>query len=337
MIQQALAKLVERRDLTREEMIAAMGEMTSGAATRAQVGAFLTTLRLKGETVDEIIGAAEFARARVEPIRVTVPVFVDTCGTGGDGQSTFNISTAAAFVVAAAGVPVAKHGNRSVSSKCGSADVLTALGVDVGVSTSVVEACIAELGIGFLHAARLHPAFKAVAEIRSELGVRTIFNLLGPLANPAGALHQALGVYDRRWVPQLGRVLQALGAVHAFVVHGDGLDEISVTGPTLVCEVRKGEVRDYEIVPEELGLRRWPLEDLVGGDVARNASILRDVLGGQAGAPRDIVLANAAAALVAGKASDDLKGGVRLAARAIDSGAAAAKLAALASRTAVHT
>jgi anthranilate phosphoribosyltransferase len=265
----------------------------------------------------------------VDRVHVGKEVFVDTCGTGGDGRNTFNISTTAAFVVAGAGVTVAKHGNRAVSSRSGSADVLAALGVNVDAPKDVVERCIAEVGIGFLFAPRLHPAFKAVAGIRRELGVRTIFNLLGPLANPAGARHQVMGVYEPRWVPVLGGVLSALGAAHAFVVHGEGLDEIAVTGMTHVCEV-KGSVTDrYAMLPEDIGLRRHLEAEIAGGDAERNARILRDVLSGQAGGPRDAVLANAAAALVCAGAAKDLSAGVKLAAESIDRGAAAEKVSRL--------
>ena len=333
MIQEAIQKLVERKDLTRPEMAAVMNEVADGGATPAQVGAFLAALRLKGETVDEIAGAAEVMRARCDKVHVARPVFVDTCGTGGDNQNTFNISTTAAFAVAGAGVTVAKHGNRSVSSKCGSADVLGALGVNVDAGKEVVERCIDQIGIGFLFAPRLHPAFKAVAGIRRELAVRTVFNLLGPLANPAGARHQVMGVYEPRWVPVIGGVLAALGAARAFVVHGEGLDEIAVTGMTHVAEVRDGKVERFTIVPEDIGLARWQKADIVGGDPALNARVLRDVLAGHRGAPRDAALANAAAALVAGGAAADLPSGVRLAAEAIDRGAAAEKLARLVAMT----
>jgi len=328
-IQQALVRLLDGQPLSRAEMSGVMSEIADGAATPAQVGAFLAALRVKGETVDEIAGAAEVMRARAERIHVAAKVFVDTCGTGGDNRNTFNISTTAAFVVAGAGVVVAKHGNRAVSSRSGSADVLAALGVDVDAPRPVVEQAIAEVGIGFLFAPRLHPAFKAVAGIRRELAVRTIFNLLGPLANPAGARHQVMGVYEPRWVPIIGGVLAALGAVHAFVVHGDGLDEISVTGMTHVAEVKDGAVERYCILPEDLGLPRHAETEIAGGDAARNAVILRDVLAGQKGAPRDAVLANAAAALVCAGASRDLRAGVLLAADSIDQGAAAEKLARL--------
>jgi anthranilate phosphoribosyltransferase len=329
MIKEALAKLIDRVDLSREEMAAAMAEIADGGATPAQVGAFLVALRLKGETVDEIAGAAQVMRERVDRVKVTRDVFVDTCGTGGDNQNTFNISTTAAFAVAGAGVCVAKHGNRAVSSKSGSADVLAALGVDVDASKEVVERCIAELGIGFLFAPRLHPAFKAVAGIRRELGVRSVFNLLGPLANPAGARHQVMGVYEPRWVPVIGGVLAALGAEHAFVVHGEGLDEVAVTGMTHVCEVSQGRVERFSMVPEDLGLPRWDRAAIAGGDAEVNARVLRDVLGGQKGGPRDAVLANAAPALVAAGAAPDLRAGVKLAARSIDSGQAQEKLARL--------
>jgi anthranilate phosphoribosyltransferase len=333
MIQQAIARLVERQDLSRAEMAGVMGEIADGGATPAQVGAFLAALRLKGETVDEITGAAEVMRARVDRVRVDRDVFVDTCGTGGDGRNTFNISTGAAFAVAGAGVTVAKHGNRAVSSRSGSADVLAALGVDVDAPKDVVERCIAEVGIGFLFAPRLHPAFKAVAGIRRELGVRTMFNLLGPLANPAGARHQVMGVYEPRWVPIIGGVLAALGAAHAFVVHGEGLDEIAVTGMTHVCEVKGGSIERYAMVPEDIGLKRHAEAEIAGGDAERNASILRDVLSGQKGGPRDAVLANAAAGLVCAGAAKDLTDGVAIAARSIDRGAAAEKLARLVAAT----
>jgi anthranilate phosphoribosyltransferase len=334
-IQQAIARLLEHQDLSRAEMAKVMNEIADGDATPAQTGAFLAVLRLKGETVDEIAGAAEIMRARVDPVHVAKAVFVDTCGTGGDGRHTFNISTGAAFAVAGAGVTVAKHGNRAVSSRSGSADVLAALGVNVEAPKDVVERAIAEVGIGFLFAPRLHPAFKAVAGLRRELGVRTVFNLLGPLANPAGARHQVMGVYEPRWVPIIGGVLAALGAAHAFVVHGEGLDEIAVTGMTHVCEVKDGRIERFAMEPEDIGLGRYPESEITGGDADRNAAILRDVLAGQKGAPRDAVLANAAAALVAAGAAASLREGVGIAADAIDRGAAAEKLRRLVLATAV--
>jgi anthranilate phosphoribosyltransferase len=334
MIQQAVAKLLEGQDLSRAEMVQVMTEIADGEATPAQVGALLASLRLKGETVDEIAGAADVMRARVDRIHVDKEIFVDTCGTGGDGRATFNISTTASFVVAGAGVTVAKHGNRAVSSKSGSADVLAALGVDVEAGKDVVERCISEVGIGFLFAPRLHPAFKAVAGIRRELATRTIFNLLGPLANPAGARYQVMGVYEPRWVPIIGGVLAALGTRHSFVVHGEGLDEIAVTGMTHLCEVKGGVIERFSILPEDIGLGRYPEAAIVGGDATLNARILRDVLSGQKGAPRDATLANAAAALVAAEAAPDLRAGVRIAAESIDNGAAAEKLARLIKATA---
>lgn len=332
-IQQALAKLFEGHDLGRAEMAEVMTEVTDGSASPAQVGALLASLRLKGETVDEIAGAAEVMRARADRVHVGREVYVDTCGTGGDGRHTFNISTTAAFVVAGAGVTVAKHGNRAVSSRAGSADVLAALGVDVEAPKEVVERAIEEVGIGFLFAPRLHPAFKAVAGVRRELGARTIFNLLGPLANPAGARYQVMGVYEPRWVPVLGGVLAALGTAHSFVVHGEGLDEIAVTGMTHVCEVKGDAIERFTIVPEDLGLVRHEERAIVGGDAERNAAILRDVLSGQKGAPRDAALANAAAALVAVGAASDLREGVTVGAEVIDRGAALEKLKGLVART----
>ena len=326
MIQQAVARLLEKHDLSRPEMSAVMSEIADGGTTPAQVGAFLAALRMKGETVDEIAGAAEVMRARADRVHVGREVFVDTCGTGGDGRNTFNISTTASFVVAGAGVTVAKHGNRAVSSRSGSADVLAALGVDVDAAKDVVERAIDQVGIGFLFAPRLHPAFKAVAGVRRELGVRTIFNLLGPLANPAGARHQVMGVYEPRWVPIVGGVLATLGAAHAFVVHGEGLDEVAVTGMTHVCEVKDGKIDRYAMVPEDYDLPRHELAEIAGGDAERNARILRDVLDGQKGACRDAALANAAAGLVCAGAASDLREGVRLGAESIDRGAAREKL-----------
>jgi anthranilate phosphoribosyltransferase len=330
---ESIRKLVERQSLTRAEMAAAMKELATGAASPAQIGAFLVALRVKGETVDELVGATEVVRALVDRVQVD-GTSMDTCGTGGDGRNTFNISTASALVVAAAGVTVAKHGNRSVSSRCGSADVLSALGVRIELPKAKVEECLRRLSIGFLFAPKLHPCVGAVAAVRTELGVRTLFNLLGPLANPAGADHQLLGVFAPSWVPVVGQVLATLGTQRAWVVHGDGLDEVSVSAETLVCEAQAGQVREFRITPEELGLSRHPMEALAGGDVAHNARMLRDVLGGQKGAPRDAVVANAGAALLVCGAAPELLQGVKLAAQLVDSGAAAAKLAALVKLTA---
>ncbi|HEU4408156.1 MAG TPA: anthranilate phosphoribosyltransferase [Polyangiaceae bacterium] len=326
MITDALHKLFARADLTRDECAAALADIVDGRATPAQIGAFLGALRVKGETADEIAGAAALLRERAEPVRVRAPVFVDTCGTGGDGLHTFNISTAAAFVVAAAGVVVAKHGNRAASSACGSADVLAALGAKVDLPKEAVEACLERAGIGFLFAPRLHPAFKAVAGARRELGARTLFNLLGPLVNPARPRHQVVGVYAPEWVPVLGRALCELGAERAFVVHGGGADEVSVTGETRVCEAGGGATREYTLGPEDLGLGRWAQGELKGGDAATNARILREVLGGQKGAPRDAVLASAALALVAAGAADSPREGARRGAEALDGGGALERL-----------
>jgi anthranilate phosphoribosyltransferase len=322
MLKDAVSHVMCGGDLTRAQTRAVVEEITSGTASPALTGAFLGALGTKGETAGELTGAAEVLRERAVRIRVDRDVFVDTSGTGGDGQNTFNISTAAALVAAGAGVTVAKHGNRSVSSRCGSADVLAALGVEIDLTPAQVEDCIREVGIGFLFAARLHPAFGAVAAVRRELRVRTMFNLLGPLVNPAGARHQVLGVYGARWVPIVGEVLAALGARHALVVHGQGQDEIAVTGSTLVCEVVGGETRSFELTPEELGLERCTAASLEGGEPAQNARIIRDVLSGQRGGPREAVLANAAAALFVAGAVQTLAEGVRRAARTVDTGAA---------------
>jgi anthranilate phosphoribosyltransferase len=329
----ALGAVVDRRDLARAEMAAAMHEIADGAATPAQLGAFLAALRAKGETVEEMTGAVLVMRERAERVRVRREIFVDTCGTGGDGQHTFNVSTTSAFVVAAAGVAVAKHGNRSVSSRCGSADVLAELGVVIDLSAEQAAACVDEIGLGFLFAPRLHPAFRAVAAVRRELGLRTMFNLLGPLVNPAGAPRQVMGVFDARWVPVVGRVLAELGAEHALVVHGDGSDEIALSGDTVVCEVRRGSVEDRVMAPEELELPRSERASLAGGDAATNARLLRAVLDGEPGPRRDAVLANAGAALYVGAAAESPRDGARLAARAIDSGEAAAVLARLVATT----
>jgi anthranilate phosphoribosyltransferase len=290
------------------------------------MAALLVALRMKGETPDEIAGAALALRrraARVEVPEALRPHLVDTCGTGGDGVHTFNISTTAAFVAAAAGACVAKHGNRAVSSRCGSADVLAELGVALELSASSVALCLSRCGIGFLFAPRHHAAMRHVAPVRKELGMRTLFNLLGPLANPAGAERQLLGVYAAELVPVLARTLAELGCQRAFVVHGEGgLDEISTAGPTRVAEVRGGAIRERTVTPEELGLARAPLESLRGGEAAENAAHLRAVLSGEAGGRRTAVLLNAGAAIAAAGLCDELAEGVRLATAAIDSGAA---------------
>jgi anthranilate phosphoribosyltransferase len=333
-IQQAIGKLARREHLTEAEAEAAMESIMAGEASPAQIGGYLMALRLKGETVDEIAGSARAMRraANLAPVSVAEPSrLIDTCGTGGDGAGTFNISTTVAFVVAGAGLPVAKHGNRSVSSKCGSADVLGALGVKLDLSPAQVGACIDAVGIGFLFAPTFHPAMRHAIGPRRELAVRTIFNVLGPLTNPAGAQRQLMGVYDPALTEPLAKVLLHLGAAAAFVVHGHGgLDELTTTGPNRVSELRAGEVRTYTLDPVSLGLSLGKPEDLAGGDPAENADITRGILSGAIrDGQRDVVLLNAAAALVAGGLAGDLAEGLRLSAASIDSGAALGKLTAL--------
>jgi anthranilate phosphoribosyltransferase len=322
--------LLEGSDLEREECAMSIRDIVDGVATAVQAGAFLAALRAKGETASEIAGAASVLRECATPVVVRAPVFVDTCGTGGDGGRTFNVSTAAAIVVAACGVVVAKHGNRAVSSRCGSADVLSELGVRVDLDARGVEACIARTGIGFLLAPRLHPALAKVAGIRREIGTRTVFNLLGPLVSPARPPRQVVGVFDPRLVPCVARALLELGTDHALVVHGDGLDEIAVSGSTFASEVRAGSIRELVLEPASFGLPVSAREALAGGDAAHNAALVRAVLGGEHGPRRDAVLATASAALYVAGAADGFAEGARIAARAIDSGAAFAKLEALA-------
>jgi anthranilate phosphoribosyltransferase len=315
--------------LTVDQARQAFEIMMAGDATPAQVGGFLIALRVRGETVDELTGGAQVLRERM--LKVTAPEHaLDTCGTGGDASGTFNVSTAAALVIAACGVPVAKHGNRALSSRAGSADILAALGVNIEVDPARVERSIREAGIGFMMAPRHHGAMRHVAGARVELGTRTIFNLLGPLANPAGARRQLLGVFAAEWVEPLARVLGQLGAERAWVVHGsDGLDELTTTGPSKVAELDAGEVRTFEVTPEQAGLPRARLEDLKGADAETNADALRALLDGVRGPYRDSVLLNAAAALVIAGRADDLRGGVARAVEAIDRGAAKAVLARL--------
>lgn len=327
MIANAIKRIVGGEHLGRDEMHAVFGQVMDGAASDVQKSALLIALRMKGETADEITGAALAMRERVTPIEADRDNLVDTCGTGGDGRGTFNVSTIAAIVAAGAGANVAKHGNRAVSSSCGSADLLAALGVNLDLDAQRMTAVLRQVGIAFLFAPKLHPAMSAVAGVRRELGVRTIFNVLGPLTNPAFARRQVLGVYAERLVETVARVLAALGAEHALVVHSrDGLDEISVSAPTRVCEVRGGEVRTYDLEPEDLGLRRHELEELAGGDAQRNAEIARAVLGGEEGARHDIVVANAGAALYASGLAPSIRDGVALAHESIASGRATRKL-----------
>lgn len=327
MISEAIRRAVDGQDLGREQMHEVFGAVMDGRASDVQKSALLVALRMKGETPDEITGAALAMRERVTPLDVSRDDLIDTCGTGGDGRGTFNVSTVAALVAAGAGANVAKHGNRAVSSSCGSADVLAALGVQIDLNAAQMSEVLRKAGIAFLFAPKLHPAMAAVASVRKELGLRTIFNVLGPLTNPAFAKRQVLGVYNERLVEVVARVLAALGATHALVVHSrDGLDEISVSAATRVCEVRDGEVRAYEVTPEELGLERHPIEALAGGDARMNASIAREVLQGGDGAKHDIVAANAGAALYVAGAAGSIREGVALAKEAIASGRAFAKL-----------
>jgi anthranilate phosphoribosyltransferase len=327
MIKDAIAKLADRSSLTEQEAESVMLEIMDGGATPAQIAAYLMGLRLKGETVEEIAGSVRAMRAKAVRIAVGDPLVVDTCGTGGDGAQTFNISTATALVVAGAGLTVAKHGNRSVSSKSGSADVLLALGVKIDASTERVADCINEVGIGFLFAPLYHGAMKHCAGPRQDMGIRTMLNLLGPLTNPAGATIQVLGVYESRLAALLGNVLMHLGSHHCFVVHGmDGLDEITLTGKTQISEAKGGILSNYLLDPEEFGLTRVSAKQLAGGTPQENAVITRDMLQGRKGPRRDIVCLNAAPALVAGRKASNLQEVFILAGQAIDSGAAAEKL-----------
>ncbi|MGD2205485.1 MAG: anthranilate phosphoribosyltransferase [Anaerolineae bacterium] len=329
-IKQAIAHVLASKNLTEADAEAVMGQIMAGKATPAQIGGFLIALRVKGETVAEVTGFARAMRRNAVAVRPRCDFLVDTCGTGGDGAGTFNISTTAAFVVAGAGPAVAKHGNRSVSSRCGSADVLQALGVNLDQSPQAVADCIDEVRIGFLFAPRLHPAMKHAIGPRREMGVRTVFNILGPLTNPAGAQVQVLGVYDGALTEMVAHVLGSLGSRAAFVVHGaDGLDELSTTGPNRVSQLQDGQVHTFALDPQALGLPRAAPTDLLGGDVEENATLTRAVLAGKSGPHRDVVLLNSAAALVAAGVGVDLDQGLALAARSIDSGAAQARLEAL--------
>ncbi|HZI14234.1 MAG TPA: anthranilate phosphoribosyltransferase [Myxococcus sp.] len=330
-LKEALGRVVSRRDLTREEMARIMGQMLAGEATPAQVGAFAVALRMKGETEEEILGAAEAMRACATRIHPRAEVVLDTCGTGGDGAHTFNISTAVAFVAAGAGVTVAKHGNRAVSSRCGSSDVLAAVGVPMDRSHDQVTHDVDVHGVGFLFAPSHHSALRHVAPARREIGLHTVFNLLGPLTNPAGARYQLLGTFAGERLEQTARVLSRLGSTRAWVVHGrDGLDELSPCTTSDVAELREdGTVRTFSINPEDAGLERVAPEAIVGGDVEDNARRLKALLAGERSGVRTAVLLNAAAALVVVGKAADLKEGVLRAVESIDSGAAATKLQAL--------
>lgn len=330
MLQQVLAKLVNHRHLESAEAEAALDEIMSGDATEAQIGALLVALRMKGETAAEIAGFARAMRAKCVTVSPTVAGVVDTCGTGGDACDTFNISTTAAFVAAGAGAPIAKHGNRAVSSQCGSADVLKELGVVISLSPEAVAQCIDEVGIGFLFAPELHPAMKHAVGPRKQLALRTVFNLLGPLTNPAGAKRQLIGVYDPAFAPLMAEALQANGSEHVLIVHGlVGLDEIALTGPTHVTELREGRIESYQITAAALGLSESPVEAISGGDPAASAQYLLGVLHGEPGPRRDITLANAAAAIYVGGKAGSLAEGVAVAQSSLDSGAALTRFEAL--------
>jgi len=320
-----IAKVATGTALSFEEAREAFDIIMSGDATPGQIGGFLMALRVRGEAVSEISGAVATMRAKM--LRVEAPHdAIDIVGTGGDNSHSVNISTASAFVIAAAGVPVAKHGNRGLSSLTGSADVLTALGVKIDISPETISRCIDEAGVGFMFAPAHHPAMKHVGPIRGELGTRTIFNLLGPLSNPAGVSRQMVGVFLPEWIMPVAETLKALGADHAWVVHGDGYDEITTTGETQVAELTGGEIRNFTLTPEAVGLKRHAKEELRGGDAAYNAKALRDMLGGAAGAYRDTVLMNAGAGLVVAGKATTLSDGIAAAAQAIDSGRALAVL-----------
>ncbi|HDP70305.1 MAG TPA: anthranilate phosphoribosyltransferase [Actinobacteria bacterium] len=327
MIVDAIKKLIEKKDLTREESRAVMEEIMSGKAHDAQIGSFLTALRMKGETVDEFTGFAETMIAKVTSVRTSHKFVVDTCGTGGDSSGTFNISTTAAFVAAGTGVFIAKHGNRSVSSRCGSADVLEALGVCIELDPQRVAKCVDEVGIGFMFAPLLHPAIKYVMPSRKAMGIRTVFNALGPLTNPAKALAQIIGVYSENLTDVFAQVLGNLGCKHALVVHGaDGLDELSTTGLSKVSELKNGNVESFKISPEEFGLKRATPSDILGGDKDENVHITKAILNGEEGHKRDIVVLNAAGAILVGGKADNLNDAVMLAEKSINSGAALEKL-----------
>lgn len=327
MIKEAISKIVDGFDLTREEMIACMNEIMTGEASAAQISGFIVALRLKGETVEEITGAAMVMREKAIRIDAGNGIIVDTCGTGGSGTNAFNISTTAAFVVSGAGLKVAKHGNRGVSSQCGSADVLKGLGVNIDIAPDEVETCIKKIGIGFLFAPLFHGAMKYAIGPRREIGVRTVFNILGPLTNPSGANCQVLGVYRADLTEVMANVLKNLGTKRAFVVHGaDGLDEITITGKTKVSELKNKKVRTFSVKPQDFKMKKASLEDIRGGSIEDNVRIVRDVLKGKKGPKQDVVILNAAAALLAGDLTKDLKKGVKLVRESISSGKALDKL-----------
>ena len=327
MFRENLNKIIHRNNLSETEMSEMITEILSGSITDAQIGAFMAALATKGETFEELAGAARAMRRKALRIQVSSGIVVDTCGTGGDAAQTFNISTTTAFIVAGCGVTVAKHGNRSVSSKCGSADLLEAMGVKLDINPEIVEEAIEEIGIGFLYAPLYHGAMRYAAKARKEIGIRSIFNMLGPLTNPAGANCQLLGVYAPELTEMFAHALRLLGAKRAFIVHGhDGLDEISVCAPTRISELKEDLIRTYDITPEQFFKGKANPKDLAGGDSEENADITRKILAGEKGPKRDVVVLNASAALVAAGKAKDFNEGISLAQTSIDSGAAAAKL-----------
>lgn len=330
MIQEAIGTIVSGHDLSAEDAAQVMEEIMTGEATPAQFGAFVTALRLKGETAEEISGMARVMREKALHVQSEGDL-VDTCGTGGDGAHTINVSTIAAFVVAGAGIKVAKHGNRAITSSCGSADVLEAAGVKIDLGPEGVERCIQEVGFGFMFAPTFHPAMRFAGPPRREIGIRTVFNILGPLTNPAGARSQVLGIADGALGEKMARVLQHLGCQHALVVHGeDGLDEISISAPTQIWELRAENIYSYSVTPEEFGLTRASSDAILGGSAEKNVAAMNQVLSGEQGPHRDVVLLNAAAALAAGDAVKNLRQGIMQASESIDSGRAMEKLHALA-------
>lgn len=327
MLKSAIQKLIGGKNLTEQECIEAMNCIMEGNATDAQIGGFITALRIKGETIEEITGCAKVMREKADKIIPETAYCIDTCGTGGDKTNTFNISTAAAFVASAGGVAVAKHGNRSVSSKCGCADVLEALGIKIALTPVQVKECVDNVGIGFMYAPAFHKSMKCAAGPRRELGVRTIFNILGPLTNPANAKGQVLGVFDGRLTEPMAKVLTNLGTERALVIHGnDGMDEITLSDVTRVTEVTEGQISNYEIHPEKLGIKRTQKSHLKGGNASVNAQIIKRIFEGENGPKKDIVLLNSAAALYVGKKVNNLQEGIELAAEIIDTGKAAMKL-----------
>jgi len=327
MFKSLIQQLANKKDLTAEQMQLAMQEMFSGRTDTADIIAFLTTLNEKGQTAEELTAAVKVMLQFVEPIIVDRPNILDTCGTGGDKKGTFNISTLSALVASGAGVTVAKHGNRSVSSTCGSADILEALGVNINMGREKIKKCLEEIGIAFLFAPNLHPAMKSVMPARKQIGQKTMFNILGPLINPARATNQLVGVYSKEWTSVLAEVLHNLGTRHVLVVHGaDGLDEVTTTDKTFIAELAQGVLKEYEITPEEFGLPRANIKDLSCGSIGESLKIVDDVLMGKPGSARDIVLFNAGCAIYAADKTGDIGEGIKLAAQAIDSGQALKKL-----------